>query len=62
MASHLTARDLRELKTLLMDLRFIQAAALVAAHVNEDKRPIEYMKSITRLERLLELELKDRLA
>ena len=54
--------DLREMKKLLCDLRFIQAAALVASEMNEDKKPIEYMKRISRLEKLIELELKRNLS
>ncbi len=54
--------DLREMKKLLNDLRFIQAAALVASEMNEDKKPIEYMKRISRLEKLIELELKRNLS
>lgn len=60
--THLTVGDLRHLKALLLDLRFLQACALTAAGVAEDKRSIEYMKSITRMEKLLEFELKDRFA
>jgi hypothetical protein len=45
---------------MLMDLRFLQAAALVGAGVHEDKKSIDYMKSISRMETLLEFELKDR--
>jgi hypothetical protein len=61
MTKHLTSSDLRKLKTMLMDLRFIQAAALVAAGVNEGKQAIEYMKEISRMDKLIEFELKDRL-
>lgn len=62
MTSHLSSSDLRKLKTFLMDLRFIQAAALVAAGVNEGKQAIDYMKEISRMDKLIELELKDKLS
>ncbi len=54
--------DLREMKKFLVDLRFIQAAALVASEMNEDKKPIEYMKRLRRIEKLIELELKRNLS
>lgn len=62
MTSHLTTSDLRRLKTMLMDLRFIQAAALVASGVNETKQATDYMKEISRMDKLIELELKEKLA
>jgi hypothetical protein len=62
MTSHLTATDLRRLKTMLMDLRFIQAAALVASGVNETKQATDYMKEISRMDKLIEFELKEKLA
>jgi hypothetical protein len=62
MTQHLTAADLRRLKTMLMDLRFIQAAALVASGVNETKQATDYMKEISRMDKLIELELKEKLA
>jgi hypothetical protein len=62
MTSHLTAADLRRLKTMLMDLRFIQAAALVASGVNETKQATDYMKEISRMDKLIEFELKEKLA
>lgn len=62
MITYLTASDLRRLKTMLMDLRFIQAAALVASGVNENKHAVDYMKEISRMDKLIELELKEKLA
>jgi len=47
---------------MLMDLRFIQAASLVAAGVNENKQAVDYMKEIGRMDKLIELELKEKLA
>ena len=62
MTSNLTPSDLRELRSMLTDLRFIQAAALVGAGVNEDKKAVEYMKQISRMVKLIDFELKDNLA
>ena len=62
MNSHLTTRDLRDLKKFLMDLRFIQAGTLVAAGVNDDKKAIDYMKSLSRMEKLIDFELRDKLS
>ena len=62
MTSHLTPADLRELRSMLTDLRFIQAAALVGSGMNEDKKAVEYMKQISRMVKLIDFELKDHLA
>jgi len=62
MASNLTPADLRELRSMLTDLRFIQAAALVGSGMNEDKKAVEYMKQISRMVKLIDFELKDNLA
>lgn len=62
MTAHLTSSDLRKLKTMLMDLRFIQAAALTAGRVNESKQALDYMKEISRMDKMLDLELKEKLA
>ena len=62
MTSHLTPADLRELRSMLTDLRFIQAAALVGSGMNEEKKAVEYMKQISRMVKLIDFELKDHLA
>jgi hypothetical protein len=62
MTSHLTSSDLRELRSMLTDLRCIQAAALGGAGVNVDKKAVEYMKQISRMVKLIDFELKDNLA
>ena len=62
MTSHLTPADLRELRSMLTDLRFIQAAALVGSGMNEEKKAVEYMKKISRMVKLIDFELKDHLA
>ena len=62
MTSNLTSADLRELRSMLTDLRFIQAAALVGSGMNEEKKAVEYMKQISRMVKLIDFELKDNLA
>lgn len=62
MVSSLTPADLRELRSMLTDLRFIQAAAMVGSGMNEDKKAVEYMKQISRMVKLIDFELKDNLA
>ena len=62
MTSNLTPADLRELRSMLTDLRFIQAAALVGSGMNEEKKAVEYMKQISRMVKLIDFELKDHLA
>lgn len=61
-STHLTTSDLRYLRTMIKDLRLIQSTAFVVAGTNEDKRSIDYLKSLGRMEKLLEFELKDRLS
>lgn len=62
MTSNLTPADLRELRSMLTDLRFIQSAALVGSGMNEEKKAVEYMKQISRMVKLIDFELKDNLA
>jgi len=54
----MTASDLVQIKELLVDLRFIQAAAMVGSGQNESKSAIEYMRNINRLENVINLELE----
>lgn len=53
----MSREDLIQIKRLLMDLRFIQAAALVGAQLSDDKNAIAYMRTITRMEKAVETEL-----
>ncbi len=53
--------DIAQLKSLLGDLRFIQAAALVGSKLNENKDAIAYMRNLSRLERVLDAELAKKL-
>ena len=61
-STHLTTSDLRYLRTMIKDLRLIQSTSFVIAGANEDKRSIDYLKALGRMEKLLEFELKDRLS
>ena len=47
------------LKKLLLDLRFLQAAALVAAGVSEDKKCLAYMREIRAAEKAVERCLRE---
>ena len=49
--------DIAQLKSLLGDLRFMQAAALVGCKLNENKDAIAYMRNLSRLDRVLDAEL-----
>lgn len=53
--------DLTQLKKMLVDLRFIQATALVACDMSNDKGARAYIREITRLETILANEIKDRM-
>lgn len=49
----MTSTDLQQLKSIVGDMRFIQAAALVASKLNENKDASAYMRNLARLDRLL---------
>lgn len=53
----MTKEDLMALRTVVGDMRFIQAAALVASGGNDAKGPIEYMKKLARLDKMLTQEI-----
>ncbi len=54
----MTIDDLSTIKKMLSDLRWIQAASLVASGLNEGKQSQAYMRQITRMEQLLTDEIK----
>lgn len=54
----LTTDELQLIRMALTDLRFIQAAALVASKCNEDKAALEYMRSLHRLTNRIDQLLK----
>ena len=53
----MTHDDLLQLRSLLNDLRFIQAAALVSSNLNESKDAKAYMRNLARLTRVVDAEL-----
>lgn len=50
--------DLAQIKRMLVDLRFMQASALVASGLSDTKESRAYMRNITRLEEVLHNEIK----
>ena len=54
----MTIEDLMQIKSLLGDLRFIQAAAMVGSRMNEHKDAIGYMRNLARLIDLTDAEIK----
>lgn len=58
MANKLTTENLRDIKHVIGDMRFMQAAALVASGTAEDKKAREYMSKLSGLEKLLDEEIK----
>ena len=49
----MTLEELSSIKRMLVDLRFIQAAALVASGLSDTKESRAYMRNINRLEKVL---------
>ena len=56
----MTAHDLRDANRFLMDLHFIQAPAIVAAQLQENKKAIAYMKRIAQVREAIKAELKEK--
>lgn len=56
----MTNDDLLQIKSALSDLRFMQAAALVASKMNESKDAINYMRNLHRLTDVVDVEIKER--
>ncbi len=52
----MTAKDLHDINKFLTDLHFIQANAIVATQLQENKQAIKYMKRIAELRELIKLE------
>lgn len=53
----MTREDIMALKKALLDLRFLQAAAVVALGSSETKQSTAYMANLTRLDKVLDQEL-----
>lgn len=58
----MTNDDLLQIKSALSDLRFIQAAALVASRMNESKDAVAYMRNLHRLTDVIDAKLKEQQA
>ena len=56
----MTDDDLRDAKRFLMDLHFIQANAIVATQLQDNKKAIEYMKRIAQVRDAIKVKLKDK--
>lgn len=59
---HLSKEDLVAIQKVIGDMRFIQAAALVANGLNEQKQAKAYMHELGRLDRLLKEEINAKIA
>lgn len=55
-------KDLIDINKFLMDLHFIQANALVAAQLQDDKHAIAYMRRIAVLREKVKKQLKEKTA
>lgn len=53
----MTLEELSSIKRMLVDLRYIQASALVASGMSETKESRAYMRDINRLEKVLHEEI-----
>ena len=53
----MTLEEMSSIKRMLVDLRFIQASALVASGMSDTKESRSYMREITRLEKVLHDEI-----
>lgn len=51
--------DLLQLKSLLGDWRFVQAASLAATRLVDSKEARDYMKNLARLEKVIDAEIKE---
>ena len=56
----MTDEDLRDANRFLMDLHFIQANALVAAQLQDNKKAIEYMRRIAQVREAIKTKLKEK--
>lgn len=58
----MSEKDLMDINKFLMDLHFIQANALVAAQLQDDKHAIAYMRRIAVLREKVKKQLKEKTA
>ena len=54
----MTPEQLREIRHVIGDMRFMQAAALVASGLNENKQAQAYMSKLAKLDKLLGEEIE----
>ena len=54
----MTHEDLQQIKSVIGDMRFIQAAALVASGMNENKDAQAYMRNLARLDKAVDAAIK----
>ena len=54
----MTPEQLREVRHVVSDMRFMQAAALVASGMNENKQALAYMSKLAKLAKLLGEEIE----
>lgn len=53
----MTKDDIQAVRKVIGDMRFIQAAAIVASGLNDSKTATAYMKELARLDKMLEQEI-----
>jgi protein-disulfide isomerase-like protein with CxxC motif len=58
----MTNDDLQDAARFLMDLHFIQANAIVAAQLQDNKKAIEYMQRIAQVREAIKSQLKEKSA
>lgn len=55
----MTLDELQQIKKIIGDMRFMQAASLVASGMNGNKDAEKYMRNLARLEKLVQYEIED---
>ena len=51
--------NLRDIERFLMDLHFIQATAIVAVQLQDNKKAIDYMRRIAHVREIIKTKLKE---
>ena len=55
----MTLDELQQIKKIIGDMRFMQAAALVASGLSDSKESVAYMKNLARLEKIVQWEIDE---
>ena len=55
----MTLDELQQIKKIIGDMRFMQAAALVASGLSDSKESVAYMKNLARLEKIVQWEIEE---